>query len=74
MAQVSRQSQSQPQVEDGFLIALAKSGDPTAYARVRDDFLKLRYVEDPTVVIDELVGLANEPARAKLKRRSFPPP
>jgi processive 1,2-diacylglycerol beta-glucosyltransferase len=48
--------------------------DPTAYARVRDDFLKLRYVEDPTVVIDELVGLANEPARAKLKRRPFPPP
>ena len=33
MAQVSRQTQSQPQVEDGFLIALAKSGDPTAYAR-----------------------------------------
>jgi len=48
--------------------------DPTAYARVRGDFLKLRYVEDPTVVIDELVGLANEPARAKLKRRAFPPP
>ena len=34
MAQVSRQSNSQPQVEDGFLIALAKSGDPTAYARL----------------------------------------
>ena len=34
MAQVSRQSQSQPQVEDGFLIALAKTGDPTAYARL----------------------------------------
>jgi RNA polymerase sigma-H factor len=34
VAQVSRQSQSQPQVEDGFLIALAKSGDPTAYARL----------------------------------------
>ena len=34
MAQVSRQSHSQPQVEDGFLIALAKSGDPTAYARL----------------------------------------
>ena len=34
MAQVSRQFQSQPQVEDGFLIALAKSGDPTAYARL----------------------------------------
>ena len=34
MAQVSRQSHTQPQVEDGFLIALAKSGDPTAYARL----------------------------------------
>jgi len=34
VAQVSRQSHTQPQVEDGFLIALAKSGDPTAYARL----------------------------------------
>jgi len=34
VAQVSKQSHAQPQVEDGFLIALAKSGDPTAYARL----------------------------------------
>jgi RNA polymerase sporulation-specific sigma factor len=34
VAQVSRQAHSQPQVEDGFLIALAKSGDPTAYQRL----------------------------------------
>jgi RNA polymerase sporulation-specific sigma factor len=34
VAQVSRQTHSQPQVEDGFLIALAKTGDPTAYARL----------------------------------------
>ena len=34
MAQVSRQSYAQPQVEDGFLIALAKNGDPTAYSRL----------------------------------------
>ncbi|HEX4033647.1 MAG TPA: RNA polymerase sporulation sigma factor SigH [Solirubrobacteraceae bacterium] len=34
MAQVSRQSHSQPQVDDGFLIALAKTGDPTAYQRL----------------------------------------
>jgi RNA polymerase sporulation-specific sigma factor len=34
VAQVSRQSYSQPQVEDGFLIALAKTGDPTAYSRL----------------------------------------
>jgi len=43
------------------------------YQQVREDFLKLRYVEDPTVVIDELVGLANDVVRAKLKRRTFPP-
>lgn len=48
--------------------------DPGDYARSRERFLKLRYVEDPTVVIDELVGLANEVGRAKLKRRVFPPP
>jgi processive 1,2-diacylglycerol beta-glucosyltransferase len=47
--------------------------DSAAYAKVRRDFLKLRYEEDPTVLIDELVNLANEVARAKLKRRVFPP-
>ncbi|MEO6873782.1 MAG: glycosyltransferase [Opitutaceae bacterium] len=49
-------------------------GDPAKYQQAREDFLKLRYVDDPTVVIDELVALANEPVRAKLKRRPFPPP
>ncbi|MBL9211755.1 MAG: glycosyltransferase [Opitutaceae bacterium] len=44
------------------------------YGHVRDNFLKLRYEEDPTVIIDEVVALANEVARAKLKRRAFPPP
>ena len=47
--------------------------DPAAYARVRTNFLQLRYEEDPTVVIDELVSLANEVAGAKLKRQAFPP-
>lgn len=47
--------------------------DFSTYERVREDFLKLRYVEDPTVLIDEVVALANEPARARLKRRPFPP-
>jgi processive 1,2-diacylglycerol beta-glucosyltransferase len=46
---------------------------PDAYQAARENFLKLRYVEDPTVLIDELVNLANEVARAKLKRRVFPP-
>ncbi len=47
--------------------------DPASYERLRDNFLRLRYEEDPTIVIDELVNLANEVARAKLKRRAFPP-
>ena len=47
--------------------------DPAAYSKARENFLKLRYEEDPTVLIDELVNLANEVARARLKRRAFPP-
>jgi hypothetical protein len=46
--------------------------DSATYPAARENFLKLRYEEDPTVVIDELVNLANEVARAKLKRRAFP--
>ena len=46
---------------------------PAGYADARERFLKLRYEEDPTLLIDELVNLANEVARAKLRRRSFPP-
>jgi RNA polymerase sporulation-specific sigma factor len=34
VALTSRQSHPQPKVEDGFLIALAKQGDPTAYNRI----------------------------------------
>ena len=47
--------------------------EPAAYARVREHFLRLRYEEDPTVVIDELVALANSVASAQLRRRPFPP-
>ncbi len=47
--------------------------DPATYARDRAQFLQLRYEEDPTLLIDELVGLANEVAGAHLKRRTFPP-
>ncbi len=47
--------------------------DPAAYQTVRENFLKLRYEEDPTVLIDELVTLANEVSGAKLKRRVWPP-
>jgi processive 1,2-diacylglycerol beta-glucosyltransferase len=46
---------------------------PDSYARARASFLRLRYEEDPTILIDELVALANEVARTKLRRRGFPP-
>jgi len=47
--------------------------DPASYRSVRENFLKLRYEEDPTVLIDELVQLANDVAKTKLTRRPFPP-
>jgi processive 1,2-diacylglycerol beta-glucosyltransferase len=47
--------------------------DPASYAQARASFLGLRYEEDPTMLIDELVSLANEVARTKLRRRAFPP-
>lgn len=46
---------------------------PEAYAHARADFLRLRYEEDPTVIIDEIVNLANEVADEKLVRQIFPP-
>ena len=48
--------------------------NPAAYTQVRDNFLKLRYEEDPTLLIDELVELANEAAGATLTRIPFPVP
>lgn len=47
--------------------------EPARYQRVRENFLKLRYEEDPTLLIEELVSLANETAQARLKRLPFPP-
>jgi processive 1,2-diacylglycerol beta-glucosyltransferase len=47
--------------------------DPASYAQVKENFLKLRYDEDPTLLIDEIVELANDVAQAKLQRRVFPP-
>jgi processive 1,2-diacylglycerol beta-glucosyltransferase len=43
------------------------------YRRLRDDFLKLRYEEDPTIVIRELVELGNEVAGVDLLCAPFPP-
>ncbi|HVU24460.1 MAG TPA: glycosyltransferase [Opitutus sp.] len=48
-------------------------GTPGAYERAREKFLRLRYEEDPTIVVDELVGLANEVGGAQLQRHVFPP-
>jgi processive 1,2-diacylglycerol beta-glucosyltransferase len=59
--------------EDFAHIIDAWMADPAAYQHVRENFLRLRYEEDPTILIDELVNLANEVPKAKLKRRVFPP-
>lgn len=45
--------------------------DPAIFARERENFLKLRYEEDPTIVIDELVGLAAQAAGVELTRYPF---
>jgi processive 1,2-diacylglycerol beta-glucosyltransferase len=48
--------------------------DRRGYEKLRTNFLGLRYEEDPTVVIRELVGLAQEAAGTTLQPRVFPPP
>jgi processive 1,2-diacylglycerol beta-glucosyltransferase len=47
---------------------------PEAYAQLRQKFLKLRYEEDPTTVIHELVDLGAAAAGVSLTPRPFPPP
>ncbi|MBA4135725.1 MAG: glycosyltransferase [Opitutus sp.] len=46
---------------------------PRSYRELRDRFLDLRYDEDPTTVIEELVGLGSEAAGVRLTPRAFPP-
>ena len=46
---------------------------PASYAELRERFLQLRYEEDPTVVIDELVGLGAGIAGVRPERQVFPP-
>lgn len=48
--------------------------DPAAFPSYRERFLTLRYEEDPTLLIDEIVGLGRDVAGAKLERLPFPPP
>ena len=45
--------------------------EPNEYIRMRDNFLKLRYEEDPTILIDELVGLAATVSEEKPTRQPF---
>ncbi|MDB6114779.1 MAG: ugtP 1 [Lacunisphaera sp.] len=47
--------------------------DRRAYGQLRDNFLKLRYEENPTVVVQELVDLAQEVSDTKLQPGPFPP-
>jgi processive 1,2-diacylglycerol beta-glucosyltransferase len=47
--------------------------DPASYETLRDNFLRLRYEEDPAIVIDELVGLGAAAAKVELTRHDFPP-
>ena len=48
-------------------------GEPAVYRRALANFLQLRYEEDPTALIEELVGLAEQAAGLKLARQPFPP-
>ena len=47
--------------------------DRASYNHFRDDFLKLRYEEDPTLVITELVDLAQEASHTAYRPGPFPP-
>ncbi|KXU37737.1 glycosyltransferase [Cephaloticoccus primus] len=48
--------------------------EPAAYRAVRDRFRAARYTEDPTLLIDELVALANEVCQAELTRYPWAEP
>lgn len=48
--------------------------DSASYATYRAAFLALRYEENPTLLIDEIVEQANEVAQLSLPRQAFPPP
>lgn len=46
---------------------------PRSYREIRRRFLDLRYDENPTTVIEELVDLGSEAAQVRLRPRAFPP-
>jgi processive 1,2-diacylglycerol beta-glucosyltransferase len=47
--------------------------DRSSYEVLLRNFLKLRYEEDPTTVVDELVGLGAQVAKLRPERRPWPP-
>ncbi|HTL68148.1 MAG TPA: glycosyltransferase [Lacunisphaera sp.] len=47
--------------------------DRSRYDELRDRFLRLRYEENPTVLIEEMVNLAQEVSGTTLKPGAFPP-
>jgi processive 1,2-diacylglycerol beta-glucosyltransferase len=47
--------------------------DRSRYEQLRENFLKLRYEENPIVLIAELVDLAQEVSQTRLKPGPFPP-
>lgn len=59
---------------DDFAAILARwMDDRRAYELLRRRFLDLRYEENPTHVVEELVDLAQEVSGTKLRARPFPP-
>jgi len=61
-------------IEDAMDFARIIGGwmaNPAIYEHVRARFLELRYEEDPTVLIDELVALANEVAKGSPRAAPF---
>ncbi len=70
-----RNGADSPKIEnaaDFSAVLDAWMAEPAAYERARDKFIALRYEENPTVIIDEIVELANEVAQVELRRRPFP--
>jgi len=59
--------------EDFDRIMRTWMADPEAYNRMRENFLRLRYEEDPTILIDELVGLGASVSEEKPLRLPYSP-
>ncbi|HRE82477.1 MAG TPA: glycosyltransferase [Opitutaceae bacterium] len=67
-------SQKVENADDFLRIMMQWMEDPSHYSTYRAAFLALRYEENPTLLIDEIVGLANEVSQLPLTRQAFPPP